>query len=265
MWRYYKIVRFPNPHYVSGRIWLTTHRQHWESRETRRRNICTPKSCGSSGLRTDSRSAASSSASSRTRWWCPGRGPSSAPRSCPPPSSSTASVGHRIGSPGWKKDVLLSDCWFTQKVFSEYWGGPEETIGHEGPVWLLMIGHGVEFGYYWIWHNPSAEEGVCWRWWWGWTRAPKKMWILEINLRLSSPRNNLAGIWVLLISISIKLNHLWIFKYHISKQMENKLWVIWGQADSPRTSSTLLFNFPLLREAFRGVDKIENRMFPFDP
>ena len=121
MWRYYKIVRFPNPHYVSGRIWLTTHRQHWGSRGTRRRNICTPKSCGSSGLRTDSRSAASSSASSRTRWWCPGRGPSSAPRSCPPPSSSTASVGHRIGSPGWKKDVLLSDCWFTQKVFSEYW------------------------------------------------------------------------------------------------------------------------------------------------
>ena len=52
----------------------TTHRLRWGCRGTRRRSICTPRSCGSSSWRRDNRSAASSSVSSPTQWWCPVRG-----------------------------------------------------------------------------------------------------------------------------------------------------------------------------------------------
>ena len=90
------------------RLKCDTHRQHWGSRGTRRRNICTPKSCGSWGWRRDSRSTASSSASSPTLWWCPGQGPSWAQRSFRLPSSSTTIVERRIGLPGEEREVFAS-------------------------------------------------------------------------------------------------------------------------------------------------------------
>ena len=68
-----------------------THLWRWWERGVRKRNICRPRSCGSSGSSRGSRAAASSSDVSPPPRWSPSPGPWSGPGSCQPPSSSKAS------------------------------------------------------------------------------------------------------------------------------------------------------------------------------
>ena len=189
------------------RLKCDTHRQHWGSRGTRRRNICTPKSCGSWGWRRDSRSTASSSASSPTLWWCPGQGPSWAPRSSRLPSSSTTIVERRIGLPGEEREVFASLLILSKGLL---WLERNSTV-FKIPGSKDQLPFGAQFDYLWssigfYWIRPhNGGKGVVEE---ELKRKSKLIWS-------SLPRNNLDGIRVLLISILIKLSHLEIFEDNI--------------------------------------------------